>query len=61
MCNKINLVYVPIWKRLPNKFIDYRETVELHGVLKFYVTTAFYIDKNGKEQSIIARTKSEPI
>ena len=57
------MIYVPVWKRPPNKFLRYEERLfalpaNAHGIVKSGIeTVAIFKDKNGKEQEMQAFIK----
>lgn len=59
------MIYVPVWKRPPNKFIRYEERpftlpANANGVVKSGIETiAIFRDKNGKDQGMQAFIKWE--
>lgn len=59
------MIYVPVWKRPPNRFIRYEDRPfalpeNAHGIIKLGIeTVAVFRDKNGKEQEMQAFIKWE--
>lgn len=59
------MIYVPIWKRPPNKFIRYEDRrfilpANAYGTVKSGIeTVAIFKDKNGKDQEMQAFIKWE--
>ncbi len=57
------MIYIPFWKRPPNKFIRYEDVSfslkpNAYGfVLNGIETIAIFKDKNGKEQRMTAHIK----
>lgn len=57
------MIYVPVWKRSPNKFIRYEDRAftlpaNAYGEIKSGVeTVAVFNDKNGKQQEMQAYVK----
>jgi len=57
------MIYIPVWKRPPNKFIRYEDVPfklkhNAYGIIKTGIeTVAVFNDKNGKEQRMAAYIK----
>lgn len=57
------MIYIPVWKRSPNKFLRYEDRSfilppNVYGIVKSGTETiAIFKDKNGKEQEMQAFIK----
>lgn len=57
------MIYIPVWKRSPNKFLRYEDRpfanpVNAYGIVKSGIETiAIFKDKNNKEQEMQAFIK----